>query len=436
MLSVVLALVTAGWAPPIEVKKLPNGLTVVVSEDHSSPTFGLCVSYRIGHRLEPRGRSGFAHLFEHMMFEGTPTSKKGTMDRIIEGGGGSFNATTRADETTYESTAPISALDQILWLEADRMRALDFSTKNLANQKDVVKEEIRVNVTNRPYGEFFSTDLYGLAFDRWETTHDGYGSFADLDAAHVGDVKEFYRRYYGPGNAVLAVVGDVKPAELFARVEKYFGALPARAAPERPDLAEGLGKAPRQLVQSDPFAKVGALAVGWRMPPRGSADQLPMAVLAALLADGEASRLYLGLVRGKKLLSRLEGGIGWPDGDAFDYDGPTLFTLHGLYKHEAAEVVTAIDGEIARVVRSGVSAEELKRVKARLRADFYTSLEPFLERATELAMAQAVWGDLHEFLALPERLDAVTPADVQRVAATYLVPTNRAVIERRPAVTK
>ena len=252
MLPLVVALVTAAWPPPIEVKKLPNGLTVVVSEDHSSPTFGLCVSYRIGHRLEPHGRSGFAHLFEHFMFEGTPRAKKGTMDRVIEGGGGTFNATTRADDTTYVATAPISALDQVLWLEADRMRTLDFSEKNLANQRDVVKEEIRENVTNRAYGEFFSTDLYGLAFDKWASTHDGYGSFADLDAAHLADVKEFYRRYYGPGNAVLAIVGDVKAAEVMARVEKYFGSLPPRQAPPRPDIAESLSCVPAAPSPEDP----------------------------------------------------------------------------------------------------------------------------------------------------------------------------------------
>src|SRR6476646_5941550 len=189
------------WQPPIQVKTLKNGLTVIVSEDHSSPTFGLSVSYRIGWRLEPRGRTGFAHLFEHMMFEGTPKNPKGTLDRVLESQGGSCNATTHADATVYMADAPVAALDKLLALEADRMRDLDFSAKNLDNQRDVVKEEIRENVTNQPYGQFYWTDLYGLAFDKWENKHDGYGSFADLDAAGVADVKDFYHRYYAPNNA-------------------------------------------------------------------------------------------------------------------------------------------------------------------------------------------------------------------------------------------
>jgi zinc protease len=432
MIPVVVALVTAAWQPPIQVKTLKNGLTVVVSEDHSSPTFGLCVSYRIGHRIEPRHRTGFAHLFEHMMFEGTPQAKKGTMDRIIEAGGGSFNASTRPDFTTYVATAPISALEPVLWLEADRMRALQLSQPTLDNQRDVVKEEIRENVTNQPYGQFYWTDLYRLAFDKWESKHDGYGSFADLDAARLRDVEDFYQRYYGPNNAVLAVVGDVKPAELLASVERYFATIPSRPAPPRPDVSEGLGHAPRAQRQRDGLAKVPALAVGWRMPERGSPDQLPMAVLAHVLVGGEASRLYLGLVRGRQLLSKLEGGAGWPGNSAFDYDGPTLFTLYGWYKGDAATVLRAIDEEIARVAKNGVPDDELERVKAVMRADFYTSLESFIDRASELAVAQQLWGDARLFLALPERIDQVTGAELQKVAAKYLVTQNRSVIDRRP----
>jgi zinc protease len=433
MLPLVAAFCALAWQPPIQVKTLKNGLTVIVSEDHTSPTFGLAVSYRIGWRLEPRGRTGFAHLFEHMMFEGTPKNPKGTMDRVLEGHGGSDNATTHADATVYVADAPVAALDTLLQLEADRMHALDFSSRNLDNQRDVVKEEIRENVTNQPYGQFFWTDLYNLAFDKWESKHDGYGSFEDLDAAGVADVKEFYRRYYLPNNAVLAIVGDVKAAEVLARVEALFSPLPSRRLPPRPDVSEPLGHGERKLVQEDKLAKVPALAVGWRMPPRGSADQLPMAVLSELLAGGEASRLYLGLVRGRKLLARLEGGAGWPEADAFEYDGPVLFTLYGLYKKDAASVVSAVDEELARLARDGISDEELRRVKAKLRGDFYKSLEPFVDRASHLAQAQQVWGDPRRWLSLPERLDAVTAAEVQRVAAKYLTAANRSVIDRQVA---
>ena len=205
------------WKAPTTMKKLSNGLTVVASEDHSAPTFGVCVSYGIGFRLEPEGRTGFAHLFEHMMFEGTPDAPKGVLERVIEGGGGNNNGDTRYDYTEYVETAPISALDPILWIEADRMKTLDFSAKNLENQRKVVEEEFRVNVLNQPYGLFFAIDLPGKAFDTYPNAHNFYGDFKDLDAAKIEDVQTFYEQYYAPNNAVMAIVGDVNPDEIFAK---------------------------------------------------------------------------------------------------------------------------------------------------------------------------------------------------------------------------
>ena len=221
----------ADWRVPIASRKLSNGLMVVVSEDHSAPTFGLCISYGIGFRLEPEGRTGFAHLFEHMMFEGTPDAPKGVFDEVIEGGGGFDNGDTRYDFTEYIESAPISALDPVLWLEADRLQTLDFSVANLDNQRKVVEEEVRVNVLNQPYGSFYWLELPQKAFNRYPNAHNFYGDFKDLDAATIQDVKTFYKHYYAPNNAVMAVTGDVKPEEVFAAAEKYFGAnAPARCA--------------------------------------------------------------------------------------------------------------------------------------------------------------------------------------------------------------
>src|SRR5574337_1987857 len=169
-----------GWAVPAVMKKLSNGLVVVVSEDHSAPTFGLCITYGIGFRIEPEGRTGFAHLFEHMMFEGTPQAPKGSFDRVIEGGGGWNNGDTRYDFTEYIETAPVSALDPVLWLEADRLKTLDFSPANLDNQRKVVEEEVRVNVLNQPYGSFFWLDLPQKAFSTYPNAHNFYGDFKDL----------------------------------------------------------------------------------------------------------------------------------------------------------------------------------------------------------------------------------------------------------------
>ena len=246
------------------MRTLSNGLVVIVSEDHSAPTFGICVTYGIGFRLEPEGRTGFAHLFEHMMFEGTPVSPKGIFDQVAECGGGFINGDTRYDYTEYIESASTAALDPLLWLEADRMKTLDFSTKNLENQRNVVEEEVRVNVLNQPYGLFFAIDLPGKAFDTYPNSHNFYGDFKDLDAARIEDVQTFYEQYYAPNNAVLAVAGDVKADEIFEKVEKYFGLFPT-PVPVQPDLTE----APQTAERRSPAGRSGA-----RSRPR---DWLPHA---------------------------------------------------------------------------------------------------------------------------------------------------------------
>lgn len=422
------------WKVPVEVKRLSNGLTVVVSEDHGSPTVGISIVYRVGFRLEPKNRTGFAHLFEHMMFEGTPKAPKGTFDKVIQSGGGILNGSTRFDFTNYIESAPISALEPILWLEADRMRALAFSERNLKNQQDVVKEEIRVNVQNQPYGLFFWTDMTALAFQKWENAHDGYGSFKDLEEASVKDVEAFHQAYYGPNNAVLGIAGDIKPAEAFALAEKYFGPLPARTLTPRPDVREGLGTGEKRLDQQDALARVPALAIGWRMPERGTKDQAAMAVLTKALCGGSASRFYQSLVKGKEMLLSLDGGMNWPLGDPWNYDGPTLLTLFAIYKPNGTPdaILGLMDEEIARVVKNGLPEDELQALKARMLAEHYSNLELFLNRADALAQAQALEGDAAALNARPEKISAVTAADIKRVATTYLTPANRVVINRVP----
>jgi len=423
------------WKIPTAVKKLDNGLTVVVSEDHSSPTFGISVVYKVGFRLEPKGRTGFAHLFEHMMFEGTPNAPKGLFSRVIQGGGGLDNGSTRYDYTDYIATAPVSALDPILWMEADRMRALDFSPENLKNQKDVVKEEIRVNVKNRPYGLFFWTDISGLAFDKWENAHDGYGSFEDLDAAALEDVKAFHKIYYAPNNAVIGIAGDVNPDEVFKLVEKYFAAIPAQPAPPVADVAEVLNTKSRSLTQTDQFARVPGLAVAWKMPAPGSKDYVPAAVLGQLLASGDASRFYQDLVKGKEILLQVDGGLGWPLGSFLTNNGPSLLVIFALYKPntDAAAVVAAMQAEIERIAREGVPASELKRTSTKMLSDFYSEMENLISRADMLALRQAFTGDASQINRIPAELSNVTVNDIKRVAATYLTAANRSTIDRRPA---
>ena len=421
------------WTLPVAVKKLDNGLTVVVSEDHTSPTVGVSVVYHVGMRLEPKNRTGFAHLFEHLMFEGTPNAKEGVFDRVITGGGGRNNGSTRADYTNYIEVAPASALEPILWLEADRMKTLDFNPTTLKNQQDVVKEEIRVNVKNQPYGGFMWIDIGQQAFQKWENNHDGYGSFQDLENASLEDVAAFHRDYYGPNNAVLGLAGDITPEQGFALAQKYFGAIPARKTPPAPDYAEGLNTQEKRIVQSDALAQVPAIAVGHLPADRGSKDQAPMAVLGALLADGDASRFYQGTVKGRELALNMELLYGLTS--EWEYDGPTLFVVNALYKpsSSADQLLKAFDEEIATVAEQGVDEATLKRVKTQLLANWYNGLETFIDRADALAKLQTLWGDAGVVNQIPGWIEGVSSADVQRVAKTYLTPANRTVIDRKPA---
>jgi zinc protease len=426
------------WRPPVVIRTLKNGLKVVVSEDHSAPTFGICVSYRIGFRLEPEGRTGFAHLFEHMMFEGTPNAPKGTLDKVIEGGGGNNNGDTRYDFTEYIETAPISALDPILWIEADRMKTLDFSPANLENQRKVVEEEVRVNVLNQPYGLFFAIDLPGKAFDTYPNAHNFYGEFKDLDAAKIADVQSFYQQYYSPNNAVLAIVGDVSPEDVFTRVEKYFGEIPSRPAPPPAKVDEPPQKAERTGVQKDKLATIPGLAVGYRMPARRTREAVVGAVTGELLHNGQASRLYQYLVKEKQKAVSVDGGVNWPLGNPFEFNGPTLMTSFVVAPagSEEAAVVSPYDAVIADLAEHGPTPAELERVQAKMRSDWYGQLEIPISRASILSHTVLFDGNADQVAAIPDEIASVTVKDVKAFAAKYLVKTNQTIIWRVPAPEK
>jgi predicted Zn-dependent peptidase len=423
------------WQPPTQTKKLANGLVVIVGEDHSAPTIGICVTYGIGFRLEPEGRTGFAHLFEHMMFEGTPVSPKGVFDQVAESGGGFINGDTRYDYTEYIESASTAALDPMLWLEADRMKTLDFSQKNLDNQRAVVEEEVRVNVMNRPYGLFYAIDLPGKAWDTYPNAHNFYGDFKDLDAANIQDVQSFYEQYYAPNNAVLAVVGDVKSDEVFQKIEKYFGAIPERKVPPKPNLLEKPQTAERRFTQDDKLATLPALGIGYRMPPKSPHESVVAAVTGELLHNGQASRLYQYLVKEKQVAVEVQGGVNWPLGTFLEYSGPTLMTSFIVYPAnlKGNDVVTAYDTAIEALTRTGPKPDELERIRNKMRSDWYDQLETPLGRASALAHAALLDGDPLRVYAVPDEINKVTPEEVRAFAVKYLVKTNRTIIDRVPA---
>ncbi|MGC1782987.1 MAG: pitrilysin family protein [Acidobacteriaceae bacterium] len=420
---------------PLAMHTLKNGLKIVVSEDHSSPIFGVCVAYGVGFRLEPPGRTGFAHLFEHMMFEGTPDAPKGVFSRVVEGAGGSFGADTRYDRTQFVEAAPLAALDDVFWLEADRMKTLAFSQKTLDNQRNVVKEEVRTNVLNKPYGLFYVLDLPGKAFDRFPNNHNFYGDFHDLNAATVSDVRGFYEQYYAPNNAVVVVVGDVNPKEIFAKAEKYFGGIPRRDVPPHPDVAEAPQERERQQIEHDPLAKLPAFAIGYRMPAHGSHLAIVAAVTGEMLHNGNASLLYQSLVAQKKVAVMVSGGLDWPLGNPYEYNGPTLMTslIMSPPGTTLAQVLPAYDGVIDRLATDGPSAEELQRVLNKMRSDLIDQFGQPMERASMLAEATLYDGNPDAIDRIPGELAAVTPLDVKEFAQKYLVSRNRTIIERLPA---
>jgi predicted Zn-dependent peptidase len=422
------------WKIPAVIKKLNNGLTVIVSEDHSAPTFGLNLSYKIGFRLEPQDRSGFAHLFEHMMFEGTPRARKGVMSEVIRGGGGYYNGDTRADYTEYIDAAPISALDPVLWIEADRMTTLDFSQANLDNQRNVVQEELRGSILNQPYQLFYVVDLPMKAFDKFANAHNLIGDFNTLNAATLADVRSFYERYYAPNNAVLAIVGDVNAEEVFAKVEKHFGVIPSRPVPFPPDISETPQTAERSFVEEEKLATTPALAIGYRMPPADSREAIVGALVGQLLDDGSAARLNQVLVKQKKVATEVSGGLNWPLGSPFAYGGPTLMTtlIHYPAATSAETVLAAYDAAIAELSTRGVSTAELERTRTKMLADWYGELERPVDRATALAHAVLFFGSTDRVNQLGDQLASVTSADVRAFVAKYLNPSNRTIIVRRP----
>ncbi|PYO72832.1 MAG: peptidase M16 [Gemmatimonadetes bacterium] len=413
---------------------LPNGLRVIFSPDHSTPIVTVDVWYEVGSRNERPGRSGFAHLFEHMMFEGSAHVKKSEHGQLVERAGGNYNGSTAEDRTNYWETVPSNRLNLALWLEADRMRSLAITEQNFENQRQAVKEERRLRVDNQPYAAAF-TDGLTWPFDStscFPYAHTVIGSMADLDGAKLPDVQAFFDTYYAPNNATLVVVGDFSPIELRRLVNEYFAGVPSHAAPEAPrcDASTAAAKGPQRRDVHDAQANLDLVMRLYRIPEHRAADTPALEILNIILGQGESSRLNVSVVRREKAAVGA-GAILNPYGSR---NGPGVLAAYGIVNQGvSAERLDSLLGlQLDSIRANGITADELDKAKNVLRAGFIDNRETTLGKAEELHHYLTFHASIDEINTDLDHLVAVTSDDVKRVANTYLAPANLTLLIVRP----
>ncbi|QJX46555.1 insulinase family protein [Hymenobacter taeanensis] len=420
---------------PVEYYTLPNGLKVVLSPDHTAPTATVAAYYNIGFRNEPRDRTGFAHLFEHLMFQGSQNLGKMEFIQLIQKNGGVLNGSTRFDFTNYFEVVPSHKLETIIWAEADRMRGLAINQANLTNQQGVVKNEVRVNVLNQPYGGFPWLDMPQYANKNWNNAHNFYGDLKDLDAATLEDAQSFFKTYYAPNNAAIAVVGDFEPAEAKAWVQKYFGNIPAVTQPPKPDLTEPRQEKEQRFTKDDKLATKPALAFAYHMPERNTPEYYALILLDQILLQGKDSRLYQAMVQKRGLTDDVGGGINYL-GNAFNYAGPMLWMGNLTYDQtvKSDSVVSVLDQEINRLAKGGIDQPTLDLAMVKLRSSLYDQLSGSdnFGRADMLAAFALFDNDPSRINTLEGEFRKITPAIMQRTIQEYLRPTNRTIVVVNP----
>lgn len=424
---------------PFKQFQLDNGLRVVLSEDHSAPVVAVAVYYDVGSRNEVKGRTGFAHLFEHMMFQGSENIGKAEHFQYVEHNGGTMNGSTHADFTNYYEFLPSNQLELALWLESDRMRSLKITPENLKNQKEAVKEEKRLSIDNQAYWPAL-TSMDEAVFKNWTNAHSAIGSMQDLDAATIKDVKEFFDTYYAPNNAVLAIAGDINVKQAETLVRKYFSTITRQKTPPTVDVSEPFEVAKATETVEDAQANTPAIAIAWKLPARRSTDWYAIAILKAILFDGASARLYQKLIKEKAVSLELQGLMD-------ERRGPSALTIFSINKQDAKpeEVQSIIEAEFERVKTDGVSSEELRKVKNQFRlGQFsgdgedgeYGSLQTALGRATTLAEFTLFDGDPSLINTELDLYLAVTPEQVKEVARKYFGAANRTIVYIKPAAKK
>jgi zinc protease len=420
---------------PIEKYTLKNGMRVILSQDKSVPVVTVYVIYGVGARSEEKGRTGFAHLFEHMMFQGSANAPKGQHFKLVESNGGNLNGSTHPDFTDYFEVLPSNKLALGLWLEADRMRSLSINDANLNNQKEAVKQERRLSFDNQPYATAIVDFWPSMSFQNWQNSHSLIGSFEDLNGSSVADVSKFFKTYYAPNNAVLVLSGDIDLAGAKKLVETYLGDIPSQPQPKYPDLAEPAQVKPRTEFYKDPLAQVPAVIIGFPGPERRSPDYYALTMLDILLTGGDSSRFQQDLVKGKQSVVQFEANLGWPFAGANDYKAPghyATFLLHNP-NFKGAQIVDQVQAEFAKVQKDGVDAKELDRVKTYYRATVIAQLQSSLARARRLGQYELIDGNPDFINTEMASFLAVTADQIQAVARKYLVPERRFVLEIVPA---
>jgi zinc protease len=421
---------------PVDYDTLANGLKVVLSRDTTAPVAAVAVYYNIGFRIEPRDRTGFAHLFEHMMFQGSNNLGKMEFIKLVQSNGGILNGSTRFDFTNYFEVVPSHTLETMLWAEADRMRGLAITQDNLTNQQGVVKNEVRVNVLNQPYGGFPWLDMPQIANTNWYNAHNFYGDLADLDAATLADVQSFFKQYYAPNNAVLVVVGDYDATKTKTWIEKYFAGIPRVQLAAKPDISEPRQTAEKRQSKEDRLAQRPAVAFAYHMPERNSPEYWAMGLIEQILVQGRDSRFYQELVQRRGFTDNVSGGINVGLGNMFNYDGPMLITASLIHDPDkpADSVMKAVDAVIEDLRTRPVDAATLDRARTKLRSNFYSYLEALggFGRADLLASFALFDSDPARINRLESEFNKVTPDLIMRTAQEYLRPTNRTILTIEP----
>jgi len=409
---------------------LDNGLHVILAPDPGSTAVAVNLWYNAGSRHEPPGRSGFAHLFEHLMFQGSENVARGEHFQYVERAGGSLNASITQDRTNYFQTVPPERMNLALWLESDRMRSLSVTQENMAREVDVVIEERRQVVDNSPYGTSNLQAAFYAAYDSascFAYAHSVIGSVDDLRAAELEDVQRFFDTYYAPNNATLTVVGAFDEAVARELIQEYFGDIPSGTEPAEVTCENPFSHLPVELEVFDSNAQLEAVWISYGAVERRHPDAAALNVLAQILGSGESSRLHQRMVREEQAalqsaaLSNLRLG-------------PGLIQLIGIANQgvEAERLLELLDEEVDRIVADGVTEEELERARNQVRASTILGRQTVMGRAEALQTANHFYGTPQAVLTAVERVEAVTAEDVRRVAGTYLVRDNRAVIFTRP----